>query len=264
MNKLIIIPAILLCHSTVPFAETQLSISPSLLYFDYTEFSTTDQVLDTETGWLPGLEAGLKYVITPDWSASINTVYYSGTVDYEGQTQSGTPHTTDTDTNIFRLGARIDRLVYEDIRLFAGIQGHRWNRDIQDKYNVSGIDETYEWTEYSLGVNADFGITIKDKINLEASYLFIRNATVFVDLSRVDLGTTTLDLGDGTGARLNLSWLHQYKSDFTLGLGLFFEGWEFGRSNTRQLENSSSIIFVTEPRSETRNIGLKFNIEYMF
>lgn len=264
MNKLIIIPVILLCHSAVSFAETQLTISPAFLHFDYTEFSTTDQVLNNETGWLPGLEANLTYAITLNWAVSINTSYYQGTVDYDGQTQQGVPHTTDTDTKLFRLGARLDRLIYKDIRLFAGAQSHQWERDINDKNNISGIDETYEWLEYSLGLSTYFVITKKDKINLEASYLLIRNATVFVDLSRVDLGTTTLDLGDGTGARLNLSWLHQYKNDFNLGLGLFFEGWEFGRSNTRQLENSTSIIFVTEPRSETRNIGLKFNFEYMF
>ncbi len=264
MNKSIIIPAILLCYSAVSLAETQLTISPALLYFDYTEFSSTDQVLDTETGWLPGLEANLTHAITSNWAVSINTSYYQGTVDYEGQTQSGTPHTTDSDTNLFRLGARLDRLIYKDIRLFAGAQTHQWKRDIKDKNNISGIDETYEWLEYSLGLDTDFVITKKDRINLEASYLLIRNATVFVDLSRVDLGTTTLDLGDGTGGRLNLSWLHQYKNDLNLGLGLFIEGWQFGRSNTRQLENGTSIIFVTEPRSETRNIGLKFNIQYMF
>ena len=264
MSKLTIIPAILLCHSAVTFAETHLTISPSSLHFDYTEFSTTDQVLNNETGWLPGLEANLSHAITSNWAVSINTSYYQGTVDYDGRTQQGVPHTTDTDTNLFRLGARLDRLIYKDIRLFAGAQTHQWQRDIQDKDNISGIDETYEWLEYSLGLNTYIVITKKDKINLEASYLLIRNATVFVDLSRVDLGTTTLDLGDGTGGRLNLSWLHQYKNDLNLGLGLFFEGWQFGRSNTRQLENGTSIIFVTEPRSETRNIGLKFNIQYMF
>ena len=264
MYKSHLIPAIVLCHSTVSFAEIQLSISPSLLYFDYTEFSTTDQVLNTETGWLPGLEAGLSYVITPNWSASINTSYYQGTVDYDGQTQQGVPHTTDSDATLFRFGARLDRLIYKDIHLFIAAQSHQWERDIQDKNNISGIDETYEWHEYSLGLSANFIITNKDTINLEASYLLVRNATIFVDLSRVNLGTTTLDQGDGTGARLNLNWRHHYENDFKLGLGLFFEGWGFGRSNTRQLENSSAIIFVTEPRSETRNTGLKLNIEYMF
>lgn len=244
--------------------SSQLSISPSFLYFNYTEFSTTDQKLNTETGWLPGLEIGFVYDLTPDWSLGVNTSYYQGTVDYDGQTQQGTPHTTNTDTELFRLGARLGRLVYKNIQLFAGVQLYRWDRDINDNNNVSGITEIYEWNEYSLGLNTDFIVTSKDWINLEASLLFIRDATIFVDLTRVNLGTATLEQGDGTGARINLSWLHQHKNNINYGLSLFIEGWEFGRSNTKQTENSSTIIFVTEPRSETKNIGLKFNIEYMF
>ncbi len=264
MNIKIITSAVLISHSTLSVAETQLTISPTLLHFDYTEFSTTDQVLDRETGWLPGIGARLQHAITSNWLVSINTSYYQGTVDYNGETQQGTPHTTDTDTNLLRIGARVDRLIYENTYLFAGFQAHQWKRDINDNNNISGIDETYEWHEYSIGLNADFTITQKDIINFEASLLLIRDGTIFVDLSRVNLGTTTLDLGDGTGARLNLGWRHQHKKHINYELGLFFEGWEFGRSNTKQTQNSSSIIFVTEPRSETRNIGLNFNIEYMF
>jgi len=264
MKKIITLPAILLCHSAIADAETRLSASPSLLYFDYTEYSTTDQILNNETGWLPGLQARLAHALTSNWSVEINTSYYLGSVDYDGQTQAGAPHTTDTDTRLFRLGARLDRLVYKDIRLFASVQSQQWQRDINDNNDVSGIDETYEWLEYSVGLNTYFTITEKDKIKLEASYLLTRDATVYVDLSRVSLGTTTLDLGDGTGARLDLDWRHQYNNDINFGIGLSFEGWEFGRSNTRQTDNSSTIIFVTEPRSETINTVLKFNIEYMF
>lgn len=264
MNKLTIIAALLLCESNSSLAETRLSFSPALLHFDYTEYSTTDQELNNEAGWLPGLNAGLSYAITPVWSVAIDTSYYQGTVDYHGQTQQGIPHTTDSGTTLFRLGARLDRSIYKDIRLFIGAMSHQWKRDIKDKNNISGINETYEWYEYSMGLDTDFFVTDRDRINLAVSYLLIRNATVFVDLSRVDLGTTTLDLGDGTGGYLSLNWFQQYKKDINLGLGLFFEGWQFGRSNTKQTENSSAITFVTEPRSETRNIGLKFNIEYMF
>ncbi len=264
MEKTLTWLVILTCYSANLYAETTFVISPSLLHFDYTEFSTTNHELDRETGWLPGLEASLNQTITPDWLLSINTSYFQGTVDYNGETQAGVPHTTDTDTNLFRLGAQVNRLIYKNISLFVGAQAHQWKRDIKDNNNISGIYEVYKWREYSVGLNSDFSFTQKDIINLQASFLLIRDATILVDLSRVNLGTTTLDLGDGTGARLNLSWVHQYKNNISYGLGLFFEAWQFGRSNTKQTQNSSAIIFVTEPRSETRNIGLQFNIEYLF
>ncbi|MBT8135334.1 MAG: hypothetical protein KJO03_12555, partial [Gammaproteobacteria bacterium] len=80
MNKLTLSTTILLCLATASFAEARLTISPAILHFDYTEFSTTDQELNNETGWLPGLNAGLSYAITPDWSVAIDTSYYQGTV----------------------------------------------------------------------------------------------------------------------------------------------------------------------------------------
>ena len=80
----------------------------------------------------------------------------------------------------------------------------------------------------------------------------------------MDYGSARLDIGDGTGGRLNLSWKRLSENNTRYGLSLFFEGWDFGRSNTKLTQGGSSSVFVTEPRSETRNIGLKFNIEYMF
>ena len=251
-------------NSSLALAETQLTLSPSLLHFDYTEFSTTDEVLDTESGWLPGLEVRLSHAISSDWFINIHTAYYQGTVYYHGQIQSGIPHSTDTKMKLIRLGARVERSVIENTHLFIGAQTHQWQRNIQDNNNISGLDETYKWFEYSIGLNSAIPVTQKDIINLEAGFLFIRNATIDVDLSKVDLGTATLDIGDGTGGRLNATWTHQHINNTRYGISVFFEAWQFGRSNTKQTEGGSSIVFVTEPRSETRNIGLKFNIEYSF
>lgn len=244
--------------------NTQLSLSPSLLHFDYTEFSTTNEVLDRESGWLTGIEVKLRHDVTSDWLINIYSSYYQGTVDYDGQTQSGIPHTTDTEMELIRLGASIERSIIENMHLFAGVQSHRWQRNIQDNNNVSGLDETYKWLEYSIGLNSDIPVTAKDHVNLSASYLFIRNATIYVDLSKINLGSATLDIGDDTGARLNATWTHQHKNNTHYGIDVFFEAWRFGRSNTKQTQNSTSIVFVTEPRSETQNIGITFNFGTRF
>ncbi len=268
MNKLFFLSSILLCISTTSvaesIAETRLTLSPTLLYFDYTEFSTTDQVLDSETGWLPGFEARLNHSFATDWSFDIYSSYYLGVVDYVGQTQSGIPHTTDTETTLFRIGGQINKKVYKKVLLFLGAQSHQWDRDIKDNNNVSGLYETYKWLEYSIGLNSDVYTRENNTLNLEVAYLLIRDATIYVDLSRVNLGSTTLDIADGSGARINLTWKTITTDNSIYGLSLFAEGWDFGRSNTKQTQGGSPNVFVTEPRSETRNIGLKFNIEYKF
>jgi hypothetical protein len=265
INKLLILFAFLISNNCYGFdkSSTQLILSPSLLHFDYTEFSTTNKVLDRETGWLPGVEARLNHALPSDWSIGLYTSYYQGTVNYDGQTQSGTPHTTDTGTEFFRLGAQLEKIILANTGLFISAQTHQWERDIHDNNNISGITETYDWIEYSAGINYGFYINNKDFVQLNAGLLITRNAEIYVDLSRVNLGSTTLDIGDGTGGRLKLDWSRQHSETMQYGLGLFFEAWDFGRSNTRATEGGSNIVYVTEPRSETRNIGLMFNFKYL-
>jgi hypothetical protein len=264
MNKTVISAAILLCNSTLTVAETKFTLSPSLIYFDYTEFSTTDEVLDRELGWLPGIELTISHSTTSDWAFDLTSAYYQGTVDYTGQTQTGIPHTTDTTTKLLRFGGHIKKDVYTNTYLFAGAQFHQWNRDIKDNGNISGIDETYKWLEYSVGINYDILLDHEDTLSLEAAYLITRNATIDVDLSRINHGSTELDIGNGTGGRIRLGWRTSYTDTTRIGLTFFFEAWDFGRSNTKATRGGTTTVFVTEPRSETRNTGLQFNIEHNF
>jgi len=265
-NKSLILSVFLIsshCYAADNSA-TQLSLSPSILHFDYTEFSTTDKILNRELGWLPGVEARLSHAISADWLIQIQGAYYLGTVDYAGQTQAGVPHSTDTETKFLRFGGQIEKVIYKKTNLFIGIQSHQWQRDIQDNNNVSGISETYQWIEYSFGLSANILSYQKDLFNIEAAYLITRNATIDVDLSRVNFGSATLDIGNGAGARLILNWQRVNENNTRYGLSLFFEGWDFGRSNTKQTQGGSSTAFVTEPRSKTRIIGLKFIIQHLF
>jgi len=253
-----------MCCTLVSRAETQLTLSPSLLYFDYTEFSTSNETLDNELGWLPGIELKLNQQITNAWQFSLSSEYYQGNVDYTGQTQTGIPHTTNTDTQFFRLAGNIERNIYEQLNVFAGVQFHQWNRDIKDNNNVSGVDETYKWQEYAIGLNTDFSFYKNHIFNVSAAYLLIRNGTIDVDLSRINFGSTTLNLGDATGSRFTLSWSQINTNQINYGASLFIEAWEFGRSNTAATQGGARSAFVTEPRSETINIGLKLNVHYYF
>lgn len=264
MKKITSSTVILLCSSTLAIAETQLRLSPSLLHFDYTEFSTTDSVLDRERGWLPGIELELTQAFVPDWYIRLSSSYYRGAVDYNGQTQANTPHQTQTDTTLLRLGARIEKTVMDNTNLFVTTQTHRWRRDIRNNNNISGILETYKWLEFSAGFNYAYLINPDNALKLEIAYLVTRNATIDINLSRDKLGTAVLDIGDGSGGRANLNWQATYTNNTHIGLTLFFEAWDFGRSNTKPTQGGTTTVFVTEPRSETRNTGIKFNIEYNF
>lgn len=262
MNKFI--PVFLLFNISASFAETQLTLSPSLLHFDYSEFSQTNRLLDREKGWLPGIDLNLTHSINTDWSFDIDGAYYTGTVDYAGETQSGIPASTDTKTDLFRIGAQINRTLHDNAQLFIGTRLHQWNRNIQDSSDVTGLDEKYRWQELSIGLNTFIYQNGDDIIDVEVAYLLIRNATMFVDISRIDYGTATLDLTNGTGGRLKISWNREHENNIRYGVGLVVEGWNFGRSNTKPTQGGSVVVFVTEPRSETLHAQLQFNIIHSF
>lgn len=245
-------------------SDTRILLSPSLLYFDYTEFNKADEVLDRELGWLNGVEIRLDHALTTRWSANIYTTFFTGNVDYTGQTQQNAPHNTDSDTRLFRLGAKAETDIYKATRLFLGVQSHQWVRDIQDTGNVSGISEEYRWLEYTVGIKSGFDIDQRNALNFEIAYLITRDASIDVDLSRVNFGSAKLDIGDGSGGRFTLNWRRVTDSNMHYGLTFFHEAWDFGRSNTKATQGGSSSVLVTEPRSQTRLTVIQFNIEYRF
>ena len=63
-------------------AETQFSIAPSLLFFDYTEYSFNNSVLNNETGTIPGVQLHLNTAINKQLAIDLEIVNYDGDVDY--------------------------------------------------------------------------------------------------------------------------------------------------------------------------------------
>ena len=267
MKKIIPISVLLIGNPALSLAETQLSLSPSLLHFDYTEFSTSNVVLDRETGWLPGFSLTVKDDINKNLYYEFEITGHFGNVDYNGGTQSGLSHTTTTNENLWRTGFRVltpyNNLADNTTNLYIGIKRHEWQRNIHDKNDISGLYEVYKWWEISAGIQSNLWSNKTQKISYGAGLLYIYEPTIFVDLSRIDRGTTTLNIGENFGGRLQLAWEINNNQQWTYGLNSYVEFWDFGRSNTR-MTTGGIPAGVTEPRSETRNFGLQATIQYTF
>ena len=73
----------------------EMGVSADLMYFNYAEFDTSGETLNTEIGFLPGITVSAVHPFR-----AINNTFefslYDGRVDYDGQTQSGQPHQTET------------------------------------------------------------------------------------------------------------------------------------------------------------------------
>ena len=235
---------------------------PFVHYFDYTEYDDNGDFLDGETGWLPGF--GVSYADTRDaHGLRARFELAGGTVDYDGQTQTGIPHETDTDTTLYRFGLDYEyTLPAERIRLIAGADYVAWDRDIQPNYNplvggvVGGLFEEYRWWELHAGVDAVLYDRNRHNWSARLEALYIADPQMTV----VDLGNAKLYLGEEPGYRVTGRYLYQRPDDWSVGVEAYWEEWEFGRSDN--VVAGPFVIF--EPRSETQHRGIRLIVEQRF
>lgn len=245
-------------------SETSFSIQPLLHRFDYTEFGTTGQQLDRETGWIPGIKFQINTKLGNTLKATFESSIIGGTVDYNGQTQSGIPVITITDTKITSHGVRLAVPFSTGLELFGSSRYTQWERDIKDNISVSGFFEEYTWWELSVGLKSEIWRKNNQRLHLEFGLLRIKQPEIFVDLTKFNWGSTTLQIGEEYGGRFQLEWSRPNGNAWSLGVNAYLEFWDFGRSNTKNTTGGFPNVGVTEPRSETRNVGLQLSLKHLF
>lgn len=198
--------------------------------FIWKEFDASDKQLLKESGTILGVgfinESYIKG-LTFKGKAEL----FGGTVNYDGQTQAGTP--AQTDTNYFGLKVVIDiggNLVVSEklsIEPFAGFGYRSWIRDIESKGDVYGIKE--DWTSFYI------------PMGIRGVYTYPKHLRTFVESglklplknsNRVDLGSiggpaVTLEPGNEISvfAEVGLKWK-------ILKASIFYEGMRFSKSDT--------------------------------
>lgn len=252
-----LITSLLLPLSLTAKAESQFSIEPSLLHFDYTEFSITGSVLDKETGWIPGVQLQIDTSLNEQWTLGLELSAYDGNVDYNGQTQAGAPYTTSTDETLFRFGAHIKTPLSTYTSLVVGAKYNEWERNVNGNNGVLGLLEIYRWWELSAGTAIELWKKDTQSWQAEATVFRTIRPTIHVDLSSANFGKTDLNLGTDWGGRIQFAWAQQKASNWQYGFNIFYEVWDFGRSGSKATSGGINSVFVSEPRSETRHSGVR-------
>jgi len=248
--------------SSKAIADT-FEITPNIYHFNYEEFSTTGTSLNNEKGFLPGVKlkyshASDNYIFTPYVSI------HDGEIDYTGYTQSGQPHTTQTEEKLTQLGIEIKTTYIEAIssRIVFGVKHWEWDRNILDNNNVRGLHEIYKWNELSVGLN--FETDIKNNslywTNIFALHTFNPSMDLFLPNTK-----ESFKLGSKAGFRINAgkSWI--YNKNTSYSLSVISEYWEFGKSDfvyTNDFFGQPALL--NEPASESLHIGLEFSYIYNF
>ena len=184
---------------------------------------------------------------------------FTGTVDYDGQLQSGFPLTTDTDELFYALGIGIKTpltSLNNQVNVFFDIGYQVWERDILATPISTELFEVYKWWELSLG--AEYFIIKENakKLSIFGRAYQIFNPTMEVDLVSEGYGKPTLDLGEHIGGEIGFQKVISYASKHQIAFLGTYKFWQFGRSNDVTVirnDNLASIV-IHEPRSETNNI----------
>ena len=236
----------LLLINTAVYADDLVFI-PSLNFFNYKEFNTSGVLLDEEVGLLPGIKIKYRYQnnilkVSPFMSM------HEGKVNYYGNTQSGSPHNTETDTQLLTIGLDIGLQVLDQVEFTSGLRNSQWDRDILTRNNIRGLHEIYTWTELSAGLLYKSEDLNKSYYSLNLSVLYILQPEMKIYLEN---SSEILSLGERPGARMIFSKLWALQ-DNSLRLNLITEYWKFGRSNTVFTNDFfGSSVFITEPESES-------------
>mgnify|MGYP001827127147 FL=1 len=247
-----------------------LGIGVDAMYFDYREFDDNDILLNKEEGLLPGLvlSATLDW---ENWYSELNYQYNRGTVEYDGQTQSGIPIITDTDEDIIVVNLLLGRYfggaaAYRSA-IYAGLGYYYWERNILSTGSVSGLFETYEWSYALLGGKFSLLKSSNNGLLLDVRLRRMLNATMQVDfLGYQNYDNLELDIGEEWSLRVALPYFMTIDQHARFSIEPYLTTWFIGRSPDEQITSGGVPIGISayEPRSETTNVGISFKYLYSF
>ncbi len=245
-------------------ADDAIEVSARLLSFNYEEFDQQGQSLNKENGLIPGLTIATSRT-NNNFTGTAAAEVADGQVAYDGQTQSGAPHNTDTNERLYRLFYQLGwSPENSESSLYGKLAWQQWDRDILPNDNVAGLFEQYQWWSFELGFLVSIYKEHSNSWLLDIGISTINHGTIEVDLNAFGYGKPELDLGDGTGATLALIYQRKINSNSHLGFSLRQQRWSFGRSNTKTVSNGISSINIAEPRSISQHSMLSVDYTYNF
>lgn len=163
---------------------------------NWTEYGDSGEQLIEESGSLYGLFVRLENYLGGRWGIRGDAQVFGGTVDYDGQTQDGTPANTDVDY----IGGNVDvgpacRLLGNDqmsLAAFAQVGLRIWNRGLSDDDDAQGYDELWMTTAGRIGAKAQAKLAPNFELFAEGGYRIPIYTREEVDFS--DLGGDTVSL----------------------------------------------------------------------
>lgn len=196
---------------------------------------------------------------------SVNGKLYLGSVDYDGQTQSGVPATTDVSyfgLNIeaqggYRFGRRIG------LDVFGGVGIDDWVRSIADGRATNGTT-VYGYDEYYTILYGKAGLGF---FQLLDGWRYMLQGGVKMPLytsEHVDLGSgVDLEPGLKPSAFANVQFDFGSGRRDRFGVALYYDSYRFSESDPELLTYGGSTYLVVQPRSHMDVYGLRLSYYFL-
>lgn len=233
-------------------ASSNLSLATSLQYYDSREYGDIGERLNREVGWLPGI--GVRWQQDTDSlvRVGLSGEYSDGRVDYDGQTQTGTPFESETYVRLFRFGGDISVCLQDcGASLDAGLAWYGRDRDIQGHSGVSGLYEEYRWLEWKMGGRWKTGV--RDQVTLGAEWFRVIDAEMMIDFRPFGGEEPVVPLPDSNGYRLSVAYRFAQRP---ISLELSNEWLDINASDAVSTVLGLGPVLVYEPESRARHLRL--------
>lgn len=241
--------------------------------FDYSE--AIDGGPDVkESGWVPGVVLGYTYKGEDNpVFASFSIRYTTGTTDYTGALQDGTPWKDKTDNTFFSLEVKFGYIMGRDaasrwtITPYAGIGYHDWERKLA---GPSPYIEEYTWFYFPIGVRFDYELSPEFSIGLDLSARVMFNGNMNVKFSTLGYSSPNLDLGNRIGFRAELPMDYRFHPQISVGLTPWYQYSSIGRSGSEPVTAVSpsnttyTVQTIFEPNSTTHQYGVDLTVRFWF
>ena len=208
------LPLSLVFFSCTPsYAQHTIHLGGGGLNYQLTENDLyTHQQLVKESGTLIGLVYGLDYPFNHNLMLHAQAQQSYGIIDYDGQTQTGIPHQTETTHFVNQGSASLGYLILANSEVYIGIHGQQDMRDVANRNGVYGATELYTELFAKIGIKQGFKLNNKNYVSALAESYKPFFAESFVD-SRVN-DDVTISLKKGSASAWGLRYIYQYNPQY--------------------------------------------------
>ncbi|MGD8549303.1 MAG: autotransporter outer membrane beta-barrel domain-containing protein [Desulfobacterales bacterium] len=250
-------------NTELMIGENTFQFGFDIRYLDYEE----DGLIE-EDGLMYGIAGSYIYHGNNKLMFETSFSLVFGEIDYDGQTQSGTPLKADTDDWIFEWRG----LIGKDYRFksssiitpFMGIGYRYWNDDIDAS---GGYEREIQYWYLPVGVKTISPLNGNWTWGISLEYDLFLGGKVQSHLSDVQPvyndPENDQDFGDGYGLALSLKFNRNLSNSYGFSIEPYIRYWDIDESDTSTLTSYGiPIAYVVEPDNETIAYGLRLNITF--